>query len=153
MPGKVVAVTESPESASLAASWMRVAPSSGLRLAPSRAWVYRFHEAGISLQRLRQPPRRSSIAAALFGLDIGPFIGRPPGRLCDGLCVLDAGDHAFALIGAPTAVLQPASPESMSSSSTSAYSDSVSWNCSLTAWSFERQTPTMTVQIQNGQPR
>ena len=32
----------------------------------------------------------SLIAAALFGLDIGPFIGRPLGRLCDGLCVLDA---------------------------------------------------------------
>jgi hypothetical protein len=34
------------------------------------------------------------IAAALLGLDMEPFIGRPPGRQYGGRCVVDVGDHA-----------------------------------------------------------
>ena len=108
IPGRVVAVAESPESASLAASLDAGCTVVGLAAGTESS-------VGVSVPRSRYIPTTTAtttksaplIAAALFGLDIGPFIGRPPGRLCDGLCVLDAGDHAFALIGAPTAVLQP----------------------------------------------
>ena len=89
------------------------------------------------------------IAAALLGLDMGPFIGRPPGQLYDGRNVVCVDDHVTALIVAQVAALQLTPHRKQSTHLTQQHTLlqlAGTFHAHLGPW--ESPPPTMTAQIQ-----